>query len=79
MGTRKSAQTGVLHSWRLHANDIDPKMCPMRATALLALLYGEAFDPTGPVYRRVDLKTGAIIAAAPLVGTATPVKPATRH
>jgi hypothetical protein len=27
--TRKSAQTGVLHTWRLWANDADPRLCPV--------------------------------------------------
>ncbi|KAJ7901545.1 hypothetical protein B0H13DRAFT_1882881 [Mycena leptocephala] len=26
--TRKSAQTGITHSWRLYASDFDPKICP---------------------------------------------------
>lgn len=28
LGTRKQAQTGVLHTWRLWANDADRKICP---------------------------------------------------
>lgn len=60
LGTRKSAQTGILHAWRLHANDEDTKMCPMRATLMLALLYGEGFELSGSLYHRVD-KVGAIL------------------
>ncbi|KAJ6628166.1 hypothetical protein B0H10DRAFT_1940716 [Mycena sp. CBHHK59/15] len=29
LSTRKSAQTGVGHAWTLHANDLDPKICPV--------------------------------------------------
>ncbi|KAJ7882606.1 hypothetical protein B0H14DRAFT_2565293 [Mycena olivaceomarginata] len=40
LNTRKQNQTGLLHSWRLHANDNDPLICPVRAFILLASLYG---------------------------------------
>ncbi|THH03180.1 hypothetical protein EW145_g6463, partial [Phellinidium pouzarii] len=31
MLTRKNAQTGEIHEMRLYPNDLDPKICPMRA------------------------------------------------
>ncbi|KZP06356.1 hypothetical protein FIBSPDRAFT_902846 [Athelia psychrophila] len=54
LSTRKSAQTGVLHSWRLHANDQDIKMCPMRAIIRLRLAYGDSKVPTGPFFLKVN-------------------------
>ena len=62
LGTRKTAQTGILHEWQLYANDRDEKMCLMRSNIMMALLYGPNFDFTGPVFRRVHPGTGAILA-----------------
>ncbi|KAH7904816.1 hypothetical protein BJ138DRAFT_1018593, partial [Hygrophoropsis aurantiaca] len=64
--TRKSAQTGVLHTWRLFANDKDPKICPVRALIRLAQLYGKSTPTTGPLFLRID-KQGAIMSKAPVV------------
>lgn len=58
--TRKSAQTGVLHSWRLFANDIDSKICPMRMMILLARLYPTNIGLKGPLFLKVS-KQGAIL------------------
>lgn len=66
LGTRKSAQTGILHSWRLYANDQDPKLCPVRANILLAKLYGKAANFTGLLYRHID-KCGAVLLDQPVV------------
>ncbi|KAJ6603241.1 hypothetical protein DFH09DRAFT_810307, partial [Mycena vulgaris] len=53
LNTRKQNQTGLLHSWRLHANDADPKVCPVRAFILLASLYGAEIQKTGPLFLHV--------------------------
>ena len=58
--TRKSAQTGITHVWTLHANDADPKICPMRALIRLAVLYGENFSLSGPLFLKVN-KNGAVM------------------
>jgi len=58
--TRKSAQTGVLHSWRLFANDIDPKICPVRMMILLARLYPANVKLKGPLFLKVS-KQGAVL------------------
>ncbi|KAJ7254549.1 hypothetical protein C8J57DRAFT_1236789 [Mycena rebaudengoi] len=53
LNTRKSAQTGLLHSWRLFANDDDPKICPVRGLILLATLYKpQGVEMTGPLFLR---------------------------
>ncbi|KAF9064213.1 hypothetical protein BDP27DRAFT_1230799 [Rhodocollybia butyracea] len=39
LGTRKTSQGGVGHFWRLHANDSDPRLCPIRIVELLATIY----------------------------------------
>ncbi|KAK6988517.1 hypothetical protein R3P38DRAFT_3332034 [Favolaschia claudopus] len=54
LNTRKQNQTGVLHSWRLHANDADPVICPMRAFILLASLYGPEIKKSGPLFLHVS-------------------------
>ncbi|KAJ7137296.1 hypothetical protein C8R46DRAFT_817303, partial [Mycena filopes] len=54
LNTRKQNQTGLLHSWRLHANDDDPKVCPVRAFILLASLYGPEIQKTGPIFLHVS-------------------------
>ena len=56
--TWKSAQFGVLHTWRLYANDLDVKMCPMRALIHVAMLYGDR-DLSGPLFLKVN-KQGAV-------------------
>ncbi|KAJ7583766.1 hypothetical protein C8J56DRAFT_711770, partial [Mycena floridula] len=53
LGTRKTAQSGVLHSWRLHANDLDPKICPVRMLILLAKLY-DSTEKTGLLFLQVS-------------------------
>ncbi|KII89592.1 hypothetical protein PLICRDRAFT_108342 [Plicaturopsis crispa FD-325 SS-3] len=58
--TRKSAQTGVLHAWRLHTNDQDPRVCPVRALVRIATLYGDKITPSGPLFLRVN-KHGAVL------------------
>lgn len=65
--TRKSAQTGINHVWTLHANDNDPKICPMRALIRLAMLYGENPPLTGPLFLKVN-KYGAVMQEAAVVG-----------
>ncbi|KAJ7731567.1 hypothetical protein DFH07DRAFT_717766, partial [Mycena maculata] len=54
LNTRKQNQTGLLHSWRLHANDDDPRICPLRAFILLASLYGRNVEKSGPLFLRVS-------------------------
>jgi hypothetical protein len=66
LGTRKSAQTGVGHAWTLHANDLDPKICPVRALIRLAVLYGESVSLAGPLFLKVN-KHGAILQDVPIV------------
>ncbi|KAF7982858.1 hypothetical protein HWV62_25838 [Athelia sp. TMB] len=51
--TRKSAQTGVPHVWRLWSNDGDPKMCPIRAFIRLSMVYGPE-DRTGPLFLKLN-------------------------
>ncbi|KIJ49983.1 hypothetical protein M422DRAFT_246354 [Sphaerobolus stellatus SS14] len=48
--TRKTAQTGISHTWKLFANDEDPRICPVHAIIRLARLYGESVAPTGPLF-----------------------------
>ena len=57
--TRKSAQFGVLHTWRLYANDLDVKMCPMQALIHVAMLYGNDRDLSGPLFLKLN-KQGAV-------------------
>ncbi|KZP09787.1 hypothetical protein FIBSPDRAFT_685798, partial [Athelia psychrophila] len=54
LGTRKSAQTGVTHRWRLYANDQDPKLCPMRMLILLAQLYPSTISHSGPLFLKIS-------------------------
>jgi hypothetical protein len=58
--TRKSAQTGVLHSWRLFTNDIDSKIFPMWMMILLVRLYPTNIGLKGPLFLKVS-KQGAIL------------------
>lgn len=60
LGTRKHAQTGETHAWRLWANDDDPKLCPMRAIIMLAGMYGTTIRPSGPLFLKVSA-IGAIL------------------
>jgi hypothetical protein len=64
--TRKTAQTGVLHTWKLHANDYDVKICPLRAMIRLAMLYGEGIELSSPLFLRVS-STGAVMQPMPVV------------
>ncbi|KAH9962507.1 hypothetical protein BGW80DRAFT_1545551, partial [Lactifluus volemus] len=64
--TRKTAQTGILHTWKLHANDQDEKICPVRALIRLAMLYGEDVELSGPLFMRVN-STGAVMQPQPVV------------
>ncbi|KAJ7199400.1 hypothetical protein GGX14DRAFT_373104, partial [Mycena pura] len=66
LGTQKQKQTGVLHSWRLHANDGDPKICPFRASILLASLYSSNIKKSGPLFLHVSSQ-GAVMQSQPLV------------
>ena len=68
--TRKSAQTGLAHGWTLHANDDDPKICPMQALIRLAVLYGENIELSGPLFLKVN-NNGAIMQESPLVSQPT--------
>jgi hypothetical protein len=58
--TQKSAQTGLLHSWRLFANDKDTKICPVRMMILLARLYPKDVKLQGPLFLKVS-NQGAIL------------------
>jgi hypothetical protein len=64
--TRKTAQTGVLHTWTLHANDADPVICPVRGLIRLAMIYGREVTPSGPLFLQVH-STGAILSDLPMV------------
>ncbi|KAF7965122.1 hypothetical protein HWV62_45545 [Athelia sp. TMB] len=59
LATRKSAQTGVQHVWRLYANDEDPHLCPMRALIRLSMVYGPEVSTSGPLFLRVN-QIGAV-------------------
>ncbi|KAF7967243.1 hypothetical protein HWV62_35061 [Athelia sp. TMB] len=59
LATRKSAQTGVQHVWRLYANDEDPRLCPMRALIRLSMVYGPEVSTSGPLFLRVN-QIGAV-------------------
>ncbi|KAG1775337.1 hypothetical protein EV702DRAFT_973228, partial [Suillus placidus] len=65
--TRKSAQTGVLHTWRLWANDADPQLCPVQALICLACLYGPQMPLKGPLFLQIG-KFGDILHDQPVVG-----------
>ncbi|KAJ7758785.1 hypothetical protein B0H14DRAFT_3598036, partial [Mycena olivaceomarginata] len=54
LNTRKQNQTGLLHSWKLWANDNDPKICPFRAFILLASLYGSHVKKSGPLFLHIS-------------------------
>ncbi|KAK7021652.1 hypothetical protein R3P38DRAFT_2533656, partial [Favolaschia claudopus] len=60
LSTRKSAQTGVGHAWKVYANDADPKICPVRALIRLAVVYGETAPLTGSLFLKVK-KNGAVL------------------
>lgn len=55
-----------MHAWTLHANDDDPKICPMWALIQLAVLYGENITLSGPLFLKVN-KNGAIMQDTPVV------------
>ncbi|KAG1783660.1 hypothetical protein EV702DRAFT_1190680 [Suillus placidus] len=63
--TRKSAQTGVLHTWRLWANDADPRLCPVQALIRIACLYGSHVPLRGPLFLRIG-KFGDILRDQPV-------------
>jgi hypothetical protein len=65
--TRKSAQTGVLHTWRLWANDADTRLCPVRALVRIACLYGSQVPLKGPLFLRIG-KLGDVLRDQPVVG-----------
>ncbi|KAJ6549519.1 hypothetical protein DFH09DRAFT_1086767 [Mycena vulgaris] len=65
LGTRKFAQTGIGHAWTLHANDIDPKICPVRALIRLAVVYGDTIELAGPLFLKVN-KNGAVLQDTPI-------------
>ncbi|KAJ7723578.1 hypothetical protein B0H16DRAFT_1787671 [Mycena metata] len=54
--TRKQNQTGVLHAWKLHANDDDPKICPVCAFILLASLYGRCGSAIWLPHRHIPFR-----------------------
>ncbi|KAF7973323.1 hypothetical protein HWV62_15573 [Athelia sp. TMB] len=68
LGTRKSAQTGVTHRWRLHANDQDTKLCPIRMLILLAQLYPPTISHSGPLFLKVS-RQGAVLPEEPMSTT----------
>ncbi|KAJ7023433.1 hypothetical protein C8F04DRAFT_1271362 [Mycena alexandri] len=68
LNTRKQNQTGLLHSWRLHANDDDPKVCPVWAFILLASLYGPEIRKSGPIFLHVSA-SGAVMQSQPLTAS----------
>ncbi|KAK7012433.1 hypothetical protein R3P38DRAFT_3588217 [Favolaschia claudopus] len=69
LNTRKQNQTGLLHSGRLHANDGDPTICPVRAFILLTSLYGPEIKKTGPLFLHVTAQ-GAVMQSQPLTASA---------
>jgi hypothetical protein len=66
--TRKTAQTGILHSWTLHTNDNDLTICPVRALIRVAMLYGKETTPWSPLFLRVH-PLGAVLTGQPVVRT----------
>ncbi|KAJ7735849.1 hypothetical protein DFH07DRAFT_753682, partial [Mycena maculata] len=66
LSTRKSAQTGVGHACTMWANDLDPKICPVRALIRLAVVYGTTVNLTGALFLKVN-KHGAILQDTPIV------------
>ncbi|KAF8350944.1 hypothetical protein F5887DRAFT_913789 [Amanita rubescens] len=67
--TWKQAQTGVGHSWKLFANDDNPKICPVRALICLARLYdGEKINESGPLFLKVD-GNGAVHQNSPMTSS----------
>ncbi|KAK7002509.1 hypothetical protein R3P38DRAFT_3404789 [Favolaschia claudopus] len=56
LNTRKQNQTGVLHSWRLHANDADPMICPK-------------LKKSGPLFLHVSAQ-GAVMQNQPVTAAA---------
>lgn len=65
LGTRKTAQAGVSHFWRMHANDLDPRLCPIRILALLAAIY-KGIRKSGPLFLRTSAY-GAVLSEKPIV------------
>src|SRR5882724_1084626 len=64
--TRKSAQTGITHTWKLYANDIDISICPIRVLLRLAQLYGPNCTCTGPLFLKVN-NAGGVLYDQPVV------------
>ena len=60
MHTHKSAQTGLTHTWKLYANDIDPRICPIHALLWLARLYGPNCTCLGPLFLNVNTAGGVM-------------------
>jgi len=54
METRKNAQTGVAHIWRLWANDADPRICPKCTLIRLARIYGRDYPKTGSLFLQMN-------------------------
>ncbi|KAI5827769.1 hypothetical protein K523DRAFT_374110 [Schizophyllum commune Tattone D] len=69
LGPRKTQQTGIGHSWRLHANDDDHAVCPVRAILRLLLAYGHSVHKSGSLFLRVNAQ-GAIDQTKPLTSSA---------
>ncbi|KAG1858356.1 hypothetical protein DFJ58DRAFT_840397 [Suillus subalutaceus] len=63
--TRKSAQTGVLHTWHLWVNDADARLCPVRALIRLASLYGPHKLLKGSLFLRIG-KLGDVLHDQPV-------------
>jgi hypothetical protein len=64
--TCKTAQTGVLHIWKLHANDYNVRIYLMHAMIWLAMLYGMKIEHSGLLFLRVS-STGAVMQPMPKV------------
>jgi hypothetical protein len=60
LGTRKTSQSGVGHFWRLHANDSDPRLCPIRIVALLATIYKTNVKKSGPLFLQINAYGGVM-------------------
>ena len=66
LGPRKTQQSGIAHHWRLHANDADPAVCPVRAIIRLVYIYGRDLPKSGPLFLRVRAQ-GTIDQSKPFV------------
>ncbi|KAL1758035.1 hypothetical protein FB107DRAFT_259286, partial [Schizophyllum commune] len=69
LGPRKTQQSGIAHHWRLHANDADPAICPVRAIIRLVYIYGRDLPKSGPLFLRVRAQ-GAIDQKKPFTSSA---------